>query len=69
MEDRIYKTEDLDKLELQLSEDEEIMLKEIATLSQNMPKDKDLLSELVDSSLKGTMDYVDSFIDITAIGD
>ena len=35
MEDRIYKTEDLDKLELQLSEDEEIMLKEIATLSQN----------------------------------
>lgn len=69
MEDRIYKTEDLDKLELQLSEDEEIMLKEIATLSQNMPKDKDLLSELVDASLKGTMDYVDSFIDITAIGD
>ena len=61
--------DDLDKLELQLSEEDEAMLQEIANLKSNMPTDKDLLTELIDASVKGTMNYIDSFIDVSAIGD
>lgn len=69
MNEKDFAVEDLDKLELQLSEEDEAMLQEIANLKSNMPKDKDLLTELIDASVKGTMNYIDSFIDISAIGD
>lgn len=69
MNEQNFAVDDLDKLELQLSEEDEAMLQEIANLKSNMPKDKDLLTELIDASVKGTMNYIDSFIDISAIGD
>lgn len=69
MDERNFAIDDLDKLELQLSEEDEAMLQEIAHLKSNMPKDKDLLTELIDASLKGAENYIDSFIDISAIGD
>lgn len=64
-----YDLKELEAIEFQLSEEDEQMLAEVAELSKNMPKDKDLLSDLIDASIKGGMNYVDSFIDITAIGD
>lgn len=69
MDEKSFVVDDLDKLELQLSEEDEAMLHEIANLKSNMPQDKDLLTELIDASVKGAMNYVDSFIDISAIGD
>lgn len=64
-----YDLKELEAIEFQLSEEDEQMLAEVAELSKNMPKDKDLLSDLIDASIKGSMNYVDSFIDITEIGD
>ena len=64
-----YNLKELEAIEFQLSEEDEQMLAEVAELSKNMPKDKDLLSDLVDASIKGSMNYIDSFIDITEIGD
>ena len=64
-----YNLKELEALELQLSEEDEQMLAEVAELSKNMPKDKDILSDLIDASIKGSMNYIDSFIDITEIGD
>lgn len=69
MNEKNFAVDDLDKLELQLSEEDEAILQEIANLKSNMPKDKDLLTELIDASLKGAENYIDSFIDISAIGD
>ena len=69
MDKKEFVVDDLDKLELQLSEEDEAMLQEIANLKSNIPTDKDLLTELIDASVKGTMNYIDSFIDISAIGD
>lgn len=69
MDEKKFAVDDLDKLELQLSEEDEAMLQEIANLKSNIPKDKNLLTELIDASVKGTMNYIDSFIDISAIGD
>jgi len=64
-----YELKELEAIEFQLSEEDEQMLAEVAELSKNMPRDKDLLSDLIDASIKGSMNYVDSFIDITEIGD
>ena len=64
-----YDLKELEAIEFQLSEEDEQMLAEVAEISKNMPKDKDLLSDLIDASIKGSMNYVDSFIDITEIGD
>ena len=64
-----YDLKELEAIEFQLSEEDEQMLAEVAEISENMPKDKDLLSDLIDASIKGSMNYVDSFIDITEIGD
>lgn len=64
-----YDLKELEAIEFQLSEEDEQMLAEVAELSKNMPKDKDLLSDLIDASIKGSMNYIDSFIDITEIGD
>lgn len=60
---------DLEQTEFLLSVEDEQMLKEVAELSNNIPQDKDLLSDLIDASIKGSMNYIDSFIDITEIGD
>lgn len=61
--------EELDAIEFQLSEEDEQMLAEVSELSKNMPDNKDFLSDLFEAAKKGSMNYVDSFIDITEIGD
>jgi hypothetical protein len=64
-----YELKEIEKIEFQLSEEDEKMLAEVEELSKSIPQDKDLLSDLIDASIKGSMNYVDSFIDITEIGD
>lgn len=64
-----YNLKELEDIEFQLSEEDEKMLAEVEELSKSIPQDKDLLSDLIDASIKGSMNYVDSFIDITEIGD
>ena len=64
-----YELKEIEKVEFQLSEEDEKMLAEVEELSKSIPQDKDLLSDLIDASIKGSMNYVDSFIDITEIGE
>ena len=64
-----YELKEIEKIEFQLSEEDEKMLAEVEELSKSIPQDKDLLSDLIDASIKGSMNYIDSFIDITEIGD
>ena len=64
-----YELKEIEEIEFLLSEEDEKMLAEVEELSKSIPQDKDLLSDLIDASIKGSMNYVDSFIDITEIGD
>ena len=64
-----HELKEVEQIKFQLSEEDEKILAEVSELSKNMPQDKDLLADLLDASLKGAMNYVDSFIDITEIGD
>ncbi len=64
-----YNLNDLEQIEFQLSEEDEQMLLEVSELSKNMPNNKDFFSDLFEAAQKGSMNYIDSFIDITEIGD
>lgn len=64
-----FDLKDIEQIEFQLSEEDEQMLAEVSELSKNMPDNKDFLSDLFEAAKKGSMNYIDSFIDITEIGD